>query len=173
LSRSWERKVKKNMEQVNKQRKKAGEGNLVLNHEKQVKKQEIVFKGRNYILPVVLVVFIGMYNFLMLMNPEFQIDAMYWFTIAAYLALAALFFFRKPYLAIGKDYIQSRRMLGDKQLFAVAIKEIKVQGGYIIIIPNHGSSWAFNKTFNRFPIDEMAAELKKLADKHNIAWTEN
>ncbi|MCM3631710.1 hypothetical protein [Paenibacillus camelliae] len=169
MSRSWERKVKKNMDQINKQRKKAGVGNLVLNTEK---KHELTFKGRNYVLPIVLIFFIGMYNIISLMNPEFEFSTMYWLTIIAYVALAALFFFRKPYLTIGKDYIQSRRMMGDKQLFAVAIKEIKVQAGYIFIVPSHGSSWAFNRTFNRFPIDEMSVELKKFADKFNITWTE-
>jgi len=170
LSRSWERKVKKNMEQVNKQRKKAGVGSLQLNQ--PVAEDKLVFKGRNIVLPIVIIFFIGMYNFLMLMNPEYAIDSMFWLTNIAYLVLAALFFFRKPYLAIGKDYVQSRRMMGDKKLFAVAIKEIKVQGGYIIIVPNNGSSWAFNKTFNRFPIEDMKVELKKLADKFNITWTE-
>jgi len=170
LSRSWERKVKKNMDQINKQRKKAGVGNLVLNQEK---KQEITFKGKNFVLPIVLIAFIGMYIIVSLMNPKFEISGMFWFTILAYVALAALFYFRKPYLTIGKDYLQSRRMMGDKQLFAVATKEIKVQGGYIIIVPNHGSSWAFNKTFNRFPIDEMTVELKKFAGKFNITWTES
>jgi len=170
LSRSWERKVKKNMEQVNKQRKKAGVGSLQLNQ--PVAEDKLVFKGRNIVLPIVIIFFIGMYNFLMLMNPEYAIDSMFWLTNVAYLVLAALFFFRKPYLAIGKDYVQSRRMMGDKKLFAVAIKEIKVQGGYIIIVPNNGSSWAFNKTFNRFPIEDMKVELKKLADKFNITWTE-
>lgn len=170
MSRSWERKVKKNMEQVNKQRKKAGVGSLQLNQ--PVAEDKLVFKGRNIVLPIVIIFFIGMYNFLMLMNPEYAIDSMFWLTNIAYLVLAALFFFRKPYLAIGKDYVQSRRMMGDKKLFAVAIKEIKVQGGYIIIVPNNGSSWAFNKTFNRFPIEDMKVELKKLADKFNITWTE-
>lgn len=170
MSRSWERKVKKNMEQVNKQRKKAGVGSLQLNQ--PVAEDKLVFKGRNIVLPIVIIFFIGMYNFLMLMNPEYAIDSMFWLTNVAYLVLAALFFFRKPYLAIGKDYVQSRRMMGDKKLFAVAIKEIKVQGGYIIIVPNNGSSWAFNKTFNRFPIEDMKVELKKLADKFNITWTE-
>jgi len=158
------------MDQINKQRKKAGVGNLVLNQEK---KHETKFKGRNYVLPIVLIAFIGMYIIVSLMNPKFEITGMFWFTIIAYVALASLFFFRKPYLTIGKDYLQSRRMMGDKQLFAVAIKEIKVQGGYIIIVPNHGSSWAFNKTFNRFPIEEMTVELKKFAEKFNIAWTES
>jgi len=158
------------MEQVNKQRKKAGVGSLQLNQ--PVAEDKLVFKGRNIVLPIVIIFFIGMYNFLMLMNPEYAIDSMFWLTNIAYLVLAALFFFRKPYLAIGKDYVQSRRMMGDKKLFAVAIKEIKVQGGYIIIVPNNGSSWAFNKTFNRFPIEDMKVELKKLADKFNITWTE-
>jgi hypothetical protein len=170
LSRSWERKVKKNMELVNKQRKKSGVGNLQLN--KVEKEEKIDFKGRNIVLPIVLLLFIGMYNILLLMDPTYELDSMYWLTNVAYLVLAAMFFFRKPYLTVGKDYVKSRRMMGDKQLFAVAIKEIKVQGNYIIIVPNNGSSWAFNKTFNRFPIEEMKTELKKLAEKFNIIWTE-
>lgn len=169
MSRSWERKVKKNMEQINKQRKKSGAGNLVLNSEK---KHEVTFKGRNIVLPIVLILFIGMYNIILLMDSTYKIDGMYWATNIAYILLAALFFFRKPYLTVSKEYVQTRRMMGDKQLFAVAIKEIKVQGGYIIIVPNNGSSWAFNKTFNRYPIDDMKDELKKFADKHHIAWTE-
>ena len=162
------------MDQVNKQRKKQGKGSLVLNNDgKQVSKIETTFKGRNFILPIVLILFIGMYNIIMFMNTEFVPSGMFWFTNIAYVAMAALFFFRRPYLTIGKDYVQTRRMMGDKQQFAVAIKEIKVlTGGYIIIVPNHGSSWGFNKMFNRFPIDEMKVELKKFADKHNITWTE-
>lgn len=169
MSRSWERKVRKNMEQVNKQRKKSGAGNLVLN---AVKDDAVTFKGQNFIFPIMLILFIAMYNILLLMSPGYNIDGMFWLTNIAYLLMASLFFFRKPYLKIGKDYVQSRRMLGDKQLFAVAIKEIKVQGNYIIIVPKNGGSWAFSKAFNRFPIEDMKAELKKLAEKHNIAWSE-
>lgn len=169
MSRSWERKVRKNMETVNKARKKAGTGKLVMNVEK---KNEIRFTGRNIILPVVLVLFIGMYNFLMLMNPDFTFDTMYWLTIVSYLLLAALFYFRKPYLTIGKDYVQSRRMMGDKQLFAAAIKEIKIQSGYVIIVPNHGGSWTYSKLFNRFPLQDMSAALKKFAEKYEITFTE-
>ena len=169
MSRSWERKVRKNMATVNKARKKTGAGNLVMNVEK---KQEVRFTGRNYILPAVLILFIGMYNFLMLMDPTFKFNTMYWITIVSYFLLAALFYFRKPYLTIGKDYVQSRRMLGDKQLFAGAIKEIKIQSGYVIIVPNHGGSWAYSKLFNRFPLQEMTVELKKFAEKHNITFTE-
>lgn len=168
MSRSWERKVRKNMATVNQARKKAGTGNLVLTSEK---KQQIRFTGRNYILPVVLILFIGFYNFIMLMDLEFKADTMYYITIVSYLLLAALFFFRKPYLSVGKDYLQSRRMMGDKQLYAAAIKEIKVQNGYVIIVPNHGSSWTFSKLFNRFPLQEMSEELKKFAEKHNITFT--
>ncbi|URN93942.1 MAG: hypothetical protein NAG76_19270 [Candidatus Pristimantibacillus lignocellulolyticus] len=169
MSRSWERKVRKNTAIVNKARKKAGNGKLVMNVEK---KNEIRFTGRNYILPVVLILFIGMYNFLMLMDPNFKFDTMYWLTIVSYILLAALFYFRKPYLTIGKDYVQSRRMMGDKQLFAAAIKEIKIQSGYVIIVPNHGSSWTYSKLFNRFPLQDMTVELKKFAEKHEIKFTE-
>lgn len=171
MSRSWERKVRKNMSQVNKVRKKSGQGNLVLNKPSTAQGFKR-FTGRNIILPLVLLIFIGFYNFIMLADPNFKFDGMYWVTVISYILLAALFFFRKPYLNIGKDYIQTRRLMGDKQLFAVAIKQIKVLNGYVIIIPNNGSSWTFSKMFNRFPIHEMAEELKQFAEKNNIPFVQ-
>lgn len=170
MSRSFERKVRKNLATVNKKRVKSGQGSL--NLVKPEKKQEIRFTGRNYILPIVLILFIGMYNFITLMDANFKMNWMYFVTIGSYLLLSALFYFRKPYLTIGKDYLQSRRMMGDKQLFAVAMKEIRIQGGYAIIVPNHGGSWTFSKMFNRFPLDDMKVELKKFAEKNNVPFVE-
>lgn len=169
MSRSFEKQVRKNYSSVNKKRVKSGQGNLVLKAEK---KNEVRFTGRNYVLPIVLILFIGMYNFIMLMEPNFKMDLMYWLTIISYLLLSALFYFRKPYLTLGKDYVISRRIMGDKQLFAVAIKEVKIQGGYVIIVPRNGSSWTFSKTFNRFPLDDMREELTKFAERNNIPFVD-
>lgn len=170
MSRSWERKVKKNMNAVNKARRKSGSGNIVLNAPKS---NAARFTGRNIILPIVLLIFIGLYNAIVWMDVSFEPNGMYYITVLSYLLLAALFYFRKPYLSIGKDYVQSRRMMGDKQLYAGGIKEIKTFSGYIIIVPVSGSSWSFSKTFNRFEIDKLTAALKEFANKHNITWTEN
>jgi len=170
MSRSWERKVKKNMQAVNKARRKTGAGNIVLNG---TKSDELRFTGRNIILPVVLLIFIGLYNAIVWMDTSFTPNGMYYLTILSYLLLAALFYYRKPYLSIGKDYVQSRRMMGDKKLYAGGIKEIKTFSGYIIIVPVSGSSWSFSKTFNRYNVDELTVSLKEFATKHNITWSDN
>lgn len=173
-SRSWERKVRKNTNQVNKARKKAGQSQINFSSPTTKKEDNSPrFTGRNIIFPVVLVLFIGFYNFIVLSDPTFKVSAIYWFTIASYLVLAALFFFRKPYLTISKDYIQSRRMMGDKQLFGVNIKQIKIFKGSILIVPKNGSSWSFTQMLNRFPVEEMSKELKKFAERHNIEVIED
>ncbi|MNJ66222.1 hypothetical protein D3C77_622810 [compost metagenome] len=84
--------------------------------------------------------------------------------------LAALFFFRRPYLAIGKDYVQTRRMTGDKRLAAEAIKAISIQPGYVIIEPNKGGNWVFSKVMNRYPIAEMGEKLQQFAQANGISF---
>lgn len=172
MSRSWERKVRKNLNNVNKARKKSGQAQI--GSTREIKKESVGprFTGRNIIFPIVLIIFVGFYNFIAISNVEFEFNAVYWLTISSYFILAALFFFRKPYLTVAKDYLQTRRMFGDKQLFAVNIKEIKLIKGYVLIVPKNGSSWAFSKLFNRFPIEEMEVELKKFAERNQIEVVE-
>lgn len=165
MSRSWERKVRKNMSTVNKQRKKQGTGNIMLNAEKS---EKIV--GRNYIAPILLILFIGMYVFLMQSNTEFNTDTMFWVTVGCYILLAALFFFRKPYITIGKDFVQSRRLTGDKRLAVSAIKGISVQKGYVVIEQHKGGNWVFSKLTNRFPTDLISEKLEKFAQTNGIEF---
>lgn len=167
-SRSWERKVRKNTNQVNKARKKAGQSQI--DFSKPVAKGETAprFTGRNIIFPVVLILFVGFYNFIVLSDPTFKISTIYWITVVSYIVLAALFFFRKPYLTVSKDYLQTRKMTGDKQLYGVNIKQIKLFKGSIIIVPKNGSNWSFTQLLHRYPVAEMGIELKKFAERHNI-----
>ncbi|RIX53600.1 hypothetical protein D3P08_09210 [Paenibacillus nanensis] len=165
MSRSWERKVRKNMGKLNKDRKKHGAGQIVLNAEKKDK-----FTGRNFVLPSLLIVFVLFYIIVFSTSPDFKSDGMFWLTIGCYFALAALFFFRRPYLTIGKDYVQSRRMMGDRRLGAKDIKSIRVQKGYVTILPQKGAGWMFSRTLNRFKTDEMADKLKTFAATYNIPF---
>jgi hypothetical protein len=164
LSRSWERKVRKNMSQLNKKQKKQGGGPVIVQGDRAVR-----HTGRNYFAPILLLLFVALYNVLMFTNPAFEPDAMHWIIVACYIGLSALFFFRRPYLAIGKDYVQSRRFTGDKRLTASDIKEIKTQSGYVFIVPNKGASWGFSRFLNRYDTDEMAAQLKSFAEKNRIS----
>jgi len=165
LSRSWERKVRKNMNVVNKQRKKQGNGQIVFNAEKS---EKIV--GRNFIAPILLILFIGMYVILMSSSTTFKMDTMFWITVGCYILLAALFFFRRPYITIGKDYIQSRRLTGDKRISAASIKGFSVQKGYVVVEMQKGGNWVFSKLTNRFPTDEIGDKLKLFANANGIAF---
>ncbi|MGO4539036.1 hypothetical protein [Paenibacillus sp. YIM B09110] len=165
MSRSWERKVRKNMSQVNKQRKKHGEGSIVLNGEKAVK-----IVGRNYIAPILLLLFIGLYVILIQSQKDYQIDTMFYVTIACYVVLAGLFFLRRPYIQIGKDYVQTRRMMGDKRLTASSIKGISTQPGYVVIEPQKGGNWVFSRLINRYPTDEINEKLKLFAQANGISF---
>jgi len=172
MSRSWERKVRKNISQVNKVRKKSGQSQIDFSKPASKESNAPRFTGRNFIFPVVLLFFVGFYNFIELSNPKFSFNTIYFLTVISYLILAALFFIRKPYLTVSKEYLQSRRMFGDKQLFAVNIKQIKIIKGYVLIIPKNGTSWSFSQFFNRFPIAEMAKELKLFAERNHIEYIE-
>lgn len=173
MSRSWERKVRKNTEQLNARRKKSGLSAITSPAAKAER-----FKGRNIVLTLLLIFFIGFYIYMMLpsgtpdgVNP--LETPIFWLTIASYLALAALFYFRRPYLLVAKDYVGTRRFTGDKTLHAGAIKSITViRPGYIIIEPKQGSNWVFTKLMHLYPIDAMAEELQKFAEQNRIPFTE-
>jgi len=97
----------------------------------------------------------------------------FWLTVASYLALAAIFWFRRPYLLVGKDYVGTRRFSGPKTLPAGSIKSITVIGRrYVIIEPKKGGNWVFSRLTNRFPIDEMAERLRKFAQDNRVPFFE-
>ena len=167
MSRSWERKVRKNMEQANKTRKKQG-SNLINTSSGNAASNGLRFAGRNFIVPSLLIIFIAGYCFLMLTAPNYEPETMFWVTIGCYVILAMLFFFRKPYLTIGKDFVQSRRFTGDKRMPAADIKEIRVHKDYVAVMPQKGSAWTFSRVMNRFPTEEMSKELVTFAQRNNI-----
>jgi len=171
LSRSWERKVRKNMEQANKSRKKQGT-NLINTGSGSTASNALRITGRNFIAPSLLLIFIIGYSFLMLTAPNYVPETMFFVTIGCYVLLATLFFFRKPYLAIGKDFVQSRRFTGDKRLPASEIKEIRVHKDYVVVMPQKGGAWTFSRVLNRFPTEQMSKELTAFAQKNSVNLVE-
>lgn len=167
MSRSWERKVRKNMKQANKARKKQGSALINTNSESSVN-DGLNFAGRNFIVPSLLIFFIAGYCFLMLTAPNYVPDTMFWITIGCYVLLAMLFFFRRPYLKVGKEFVQSRRFTGDKRMPAADIKEIRVHKDYVVVMPQKGSAWTFSRVLNRFPTEQMSMELTTFAQRNNI-----
>lgn len=167
MSRTWERKVRKNTDVINKQRKKQGAPRFT----PQVDKVER-FKGRSYIAPILLVLFIAMYALIVTGDPEFQSTTMFWVTVGCYILLAVVFFLRRPYIAVGKDYVQTRKMTGDKRLSVAAIKAISVQSGYVIIEQQKGGNWVFSRLLYRYPTDEISERLKEFAKVNGIAFNQ-
>lgn len=155
------------MATINKHRKKTGTGQLVMNAEKVDR-----YTGRNFVLPVLLILFVGAYLFIMSGDETFVMDTLNWVTVGCYFLLAALFFFRKPYLTIGKDYVQSRRLTGDKRLNVSDIQGFRVQDGYVTIMPKKGGGWTFSRLLNRFNTAEMSDKLKTFAQAHGLTFEE-
>ena len=164
MSRSWERKVRKNTSSLNKQLKKQGKTGFT-----GTKPAVEKFKGRNYILPILILLFTGTFTFMMTSTPGLEDDStMLYVTIGAYVLLALLFFMRRPYLAVGKDFLGTRRMTGDKTLNASGIRKIVLQNGYVMIVQAKGPSWMFSRLLNRFPTDAMAERLKRFASENAV-----
>ncbi|WP_336786615.1 hypothetical protein [Paenibacillus sp. MMO-177] len=166
MSRTWERKVRKNTNQINKARKKHGVSQIGTSTAPKVDR----FTGRNYIFPIVLILLISMYTVFVTTDPSFEPTSMFWVTIGCYIFLALIFFLRRPYISIGKDYIQTRKMTGDKQLHVSNIKGISVQNGAVVIMQQKGANWVFSRLLNRYPTDEIGRRLQDFAKTHNLPF---
>lgn len=171
MSRSWQRKVQKNQEVINKQRKKHGQSPLM--SAKSGKDPLDTFKGRSYLMPAFLLLFILFYVIVTINSDAFkQADTMFWVTIGCYVLLAGLFLLRRPYLAVGRDFVRSRRFTGDRNVYASNIKNISAQKGYVVIEQHKGGNWVFSRIMNRFQTEPMAERLKTFAEQHGIPYTQ-
>ncbi|SFS62036.1 hypothetical protein [Paenibacillus sp. BC26] len=171
MSRSWERKVQKNQSQINKQRKKHGQAPLMSAKSGGVKLD--TFKGRSYLMPAFLLLFILFYVIVTVSADTYkQTGNMFWLTVACYVILALLFTLRRPYLSVGSDFIRSRRFTGDRSIYVNNIKSISSQKGYIVVEQHKGGNWVFSRVMNRFPTDQMAERLRTFSAQHGISFTE-
>ncbi|MGZ9584165.1 methyltransferase [Paenibacillus marinisediminis] len=168
MSRSWERKVRKNSQTLNKQRQKTGKPALHIGEEKYEQ-----FKGRNFILPIVLIAIALLFALVgsVPVAQGKQSAWLYWVTIFAYIGLGLIIFFRKPYLKIGKDYVSTTKWNRPRFLYVKDIKKITVQPGIVVIEKSgKGSNWVFSRLMNRYNIDEMGSGVIKFAEQHHIPY---
>ncbi|MFC5648425.1 hypothetical protein ACFPYJ_04665 [Paenibacillus solisilvae] len=173
MSRSWERKVQKNQSTINKQRKKQGKEPLMSTSGKSSAAPVDTYRGRSILMPAFLVLFTAMYVILTVGSESYkESNTMFWVTIGLYLFLALVFVLRRPYMAVGKDFIRSRRFGGDRSLYKANIKSITLQKGYIIIAQQKGGNWVFSRVINRYPTNEMGERLRSFAASQDIPLTE-
>lgn len=167
MSRSWERMVRKNTQAVNRARKKQGKGTITAATKSEFDK----FLGRSIILPTVLIGFALMYAVMTAgVTPETS-STLYWVTIGLYILLGVTFIFRRPYLAVGKSSVMTRRLNRDRRLEAGQIKQITVQKGYVVIEPSiKGSAWVFSRLTNRYDTQAMAERLEEFAKVNNVPF---
>jgi hypothetical protein len=166
MSRSWERMVQKNAKIVNKRRKKDGKKSISDSSAPKADK----FKGRNYVVPTLLVMLIALY--ITMAQPwsnSFMTDpTLFWVTIGCYVLLAVFYFLRRPYLSVTRDTLETRKFTGYKTLRPTEVRKISIQPGYVVIETVKGTNWVFSKLMNRFPIEKMAERLKVYADLHHV-----
>lgn len=168
MSRSWERKVQKNTKEINKRRKKEGKKSISESSAPQADK----FKGRNYVVPVLLLMLVALY--LTIAAPwqsDFETDpTLFWLTVGCYVLLAVFYYLRRPYLSVTKDTLETRKFTGYKLLRPTDVRKISISQGYVVIETIKGSNWVFSRLMNRFPIERMAERLKAYADLHHVEW---
>jgi len=167
MSRSWERMVTKNTKQINKKRKKEGKRGIAPNAP-QIDR----FRGRNYVIPTLLVLLIAFY--ILLSQPWsdrfLQDPTLFWVTIGCYVLLAVFYYFRRPYLAVSRDTLETRKFTGYKTLRPSQIRKIVVQPGYVLIESVKGTNWVFSRIMNRYPIAQMAERLKVYAEVNQVDY---
>jgi len=167
MSRSWERMVERNTKQLNKRRKKEGKS-AISSPAGQVDR----FKGRSYVIPALLVLLTLLFVFIYQPWTDAYEESAgtFWVTVGCYLLLAVFYYFRRPYLIVGKDYLETRRFSGYKRLKPAEIRKLVQQPGYVIVETVKGSNWVFSRLMNRFPIEAMGRRLEAFAATHHIEW---
>jgi hypothetical protein len=165
MSRKWERMIEKNRQKANELRKKQGKQAIGYSERETM----IQFKGRNWFLPALFILFSIVYLYVFRQQSEIE-STNYWMTSILYFLFGLfLFFFRRPLLKIGKDQLASRRFTGMKYVAASDIENIAiVQGAVVIQMKRRRGRWMFNRLFQRMDLDDVSDKLREFAHRHRI-----
>lgn len=169
MSRSWERKVSKNMSQLNKQRKKQGQATLGTTGSST--SDGDVFKGRKYVLPLILVLLAAVYAMLGIATAESGQgnQTITWIGVGLYILLALMIFLRKPYLKVGRSTVSTMKFNRERNLMASEISKIKILKGSVVIENKaRGGNWVFTRLINRFDTKAMGERLEQFAKVNQI-----
>ncbi|MGG3281429.1 hypothetical protein [Paenibacillus solani] len=169
MSRSWERKVSKNMSQLNKQRKKQG---LTSYQGTAVSDNNDVFKGRKYVLPLVLVALGGLYALLGSATSEASggsNNTLNLIGVGLYILLAVMIFFRKPYLKVERASVSTMKFNRERRLAASDIEKIKIATGSVVIQgKGKAGNWVFSRMMNLYDTKAMGDRMEEFAKAHHI-----
>ena len=168
MARSWERMVQRNQQQVNKQRKKQGKGTITAS--KSPAKNIDVFKGRNIAFPLVLV-FLGSMFWVVASIDQTEGSGMLmnWLGVVMYYLLAALLFFRRPYLKVEGSKVSTTKFNRERVLSASDIESITLSRG-AVTIKHKGKrkKWIFTRFLNRYDTEAMSQRLETFAKVNNV-----
>ncbi|WP_405168333.1 hypothetical protein [Paenibacillus sp. FSL H3-0286] len=168
MARSWERMVQRNTQQINKQRKKQGKDTIYAS--KSPTQNAEVFKGRNIAFPLVLVI-LGTMFWVVGSIDQAKGNGMLanWLGVVLYYLLAALLFFRRPYLKVEKARLSTIKFNRERGLPAADIEKITLSRG-AVVIKHKGkrTKWIFTKLMNRYDTNAMSTRLEAFAKAHNI-----
>ena len=162
MSRTWERKVRKNTRQLNQRLKKQGKQALATGLGQPVK-----FRGIGYMIPLVLLLINGF--FIYVTRPwETDPGDLFWWTVAAYVVLAVIYLLRRPFLTVTRNTLETRRFTGYKVLKAQEIRRIVLLLGAVVVESVRGNRWVFSRILNLYPIEKMSERLRIFAEENRI-----
>ncbi|AIQ64312.1 hypothetical protein PSTEL_15665 [Paenibacillus stellifer] len=170
MARSWERMVQRNSQQLNKKRKKEGKESI---HASRSQAESDVFKGRNIAFPVVLVTLGILYAFIAQVdaaaNGSKNNSVMNWIGVVLYFGLAALIYFRRPYLKVERSKVSTFKFNRNRILEADQIEKIIVSRRAVSIKPKaKRGNWVFSKLINRYDTAAMGERMEQFAKQHRI-----
>lgn len=97
-------------------------------------------------------------------------DTMYWVTVASYWVLASLFFFRRPYLKIGRRDLSTRKWNKEITVNPDEIEEIIFgDNDIVIVLKEKKTRWVFARITNLYPVNAMKKSLRAFAAQHAIS----
>ncbi|ETT48377.1 hypothetical protein MKX42_15920 [Paenibacillus sp. FSL R7-0204] len=170
MARSWERMVQRNTKQINQQRKKQGKDSIYTSSTKTAAKSIDIFKGRNIVFPVVLML-LGIMFWVVGSIDEAKGSGILanWLGVVLYFLLAALLFFRRPFLKVERARISTIKYNRERFLAAADIEKITLSRSVVTIkYKGKRKQWIFSKLINRYDTAAMGERLEQFAKNNNI-----
>ncbi|MEK4515754.1 hypothetical protein NSS64_10795 [Paenibacillus sp. FSL H8-0122] len=170
MARSWERMVQRNTKQINQQRKKQGKDSIYTSSTKTAAKSIDIFKGRNIVFPVVLML-LGIMFWVVGSIDEAKGSRILanWLGVVLYFLLAALLFFRRPFLKVERARISTIKYNRERFLAAADIEKITLSRSVVTIkYKGKRKQWIFSKLINRYDTAAMGERLEQFAKNNNI-----
>ncbi|MDT3424671.1 hypothetical protein J2Z22_000183 [Paenibacillus forsythiae] len=169
MARSWERMVQRNTQQVNKRRKKEGKGSI---HSSSSAGQADIYKGRNIVFPVLLAALGALYWTIGQFDTSSgsqNSQVMNWIGIVLYFALAAMIFFRRPYLKVERARVSTFKFNRQRFLDAADIEKIIISRGSISIVPKaKRGRWMFSRLLNRYDTAVMGERMESFGQLNRV-----